>query len=45
MSQWVIEALLALQWFLEDESERAYSLAIRARRDDMCRECIRSRGP
>ena len=34
MSQWVIDASLALQWFLEDESERTYSLAILARLED-----------
>ncbi len=34
MSQWVIDASLALQWFLEDESERGYSLAILARLED-----------
>jgi predicted nucleic acid-binding protein len=34
MSQWVIDASLALQWFLEDESERAYSLSILARLED-----------
>lgn len=34
MSQWVIDASLTLQWFLEDESERDYSLAILARLED-----------
>jgi predicted nucleic acid-binding protein len=34
MSRWVIDASLALQWFLEDESERAYSLSILARLED-----------
>ena len=34
MSQWVIDASLALQWFLEDESERDYSLAILAKLED-----------
>jgi hypothetical protein len=34
VSQWVIDASLALQWFLEDESERTYSLAILARLED-----------
>ena len=28
MSEWVIDASLALQWFLEDEADRNYSLAI-----------------
>lgn len=28
MTEWVIDACLALQWFLEDEADRAYSLAI-----------------
>jgi hypothetical protein len=34
VSQWVIDASLPLQWFLEDESERDYSLAILARLED-----------
>lgn len=34
MSQWVIDASLALQWFLEDESDRGYSLAVLARLED-----------
>ena len=34
MNEWVIDASLALQWFLEDESERDYSLAILARLED-----------
>jgi predicted nucleic acid-binding protein len=34
MSQWVIDASLALQWFLEDESDRAYSLRVLARLED-----------
>ena len=28
MREWVIDASLALQWFLEDEADRVYSLAI-----------------
>ena len=34
MSQWVIDASLALQWFLEDESERDFSLGILAKLED-----------
>jgi hypothetical protein len=34
VSQWVIDASLALQCFLEDESERDYSLGILARLED-----------
>ena len=34
MSRWVIDASLALQWFLVDELERGYSLAVLARLED-----------
>jgi hypothetical protein len=37
MSQWVLDASLALQWFLEDESERSYPLLTAGRQENQSR--------